>query len=501
MQCPRCGADLLELDAETFHCLMCGFDLQQSVTAQPPADRAAAVIQPITPKPITPVEIDLPPTIYLTNVERLNERTIMRVEGRCQEAVIALDRGNREAARHALRTAAELAPLAENIWLFMAAIAPTVEEQRDLLEHVLARNPAHSLAIEALVKLDGRLNRVEQVTAKPLEAGQVAAQRLVCPHCGGNLGYDIGQKEVQCRFCGQRILDADEMDRAGLQTALQVGLLRHKVQAQAWKIGQRWLRCGECGAITTLSQRTLTSTCRFCDSRHVLQESVNQRFEQPEFIIPMGIDERQAHALVQAKLKAGLRRIATFFLDAVERIELQGVYLPFWVFDAEMTVSWSWTRARDHGQHPILLGNVLHFAGKQLDHDLLRHIEPFDMARNVTYDPRLLATFPAELYQIDVDRASFDVRPRLTELAEKRAHPSLSARRPRGGQMNAWGNQTDNDPGYLRMNASTRYMSYQLGLFPVWIGRLIETDGDMRQVVVNGQTGEVALGWAAKRAR
>ncbi|MBN1565741.1 MAG: hypothetical protein JXA10_17995, partial [Anaerolineae bacterium] len=133
---------------------------------------------------------------------------------------------------------------------------------------------------------------------------------------------------------------------------------------------------------------------------------------------------------------------------------------------------------------------------------LLREIEPYDLLGGVDYDPRLLAVHPAELYQTDVDRASLAVRSRLKGLAERRAMPSLQVRRPRRGYSAGWGADQDrSDPGRLRLNASTRYMSYRFGLCPVWIARLIEADGDVRRVIVNGQTGAAALGKFEQRGK
>jgi len=43
-------------------------------------------------------------------------------------------------------------------------------------------------------------------------------------------------------------------------------------------------------------------------------------------------------------------------------------------------------------------------------------------------------------------------------------------------------------------------MTFTLLLAPVWIATLLERDGDVRTVLVNGQTGETALG-KAKRSR
>jgi DNA-directed RNA polymerase subunit RPC12/RpoP len=478
MRCPNCGFSLLEDNLDDDAPYPIPDEPAPSQTTQPPGDGS--------------LPLALPAVLTVGHVPHVSDRDQVRMQGRCDDALLMLARGDRAGAREALHSALEISEDSDQVWLFLAGLAETRQEQRAALENVLACNPNNQIAIEALARLKGEL--APAVYSK-LEPGQVKVVQVVCPHCGGQLDYHIGQREVVCHHCGQRILDVDGLTRSGEQTALQIGLLKRKQQASAWNIGKRWLRCTSCGAITTLSRRTLTSTCRFCGSLHVVQESVNLRFEQPDFIVPFALDETQARAAITDKLRGGIRAITRFFVDAVERVDVSGVYLPFWVFDAEMVVNWSWTNAPDHGQHPALLGDVLFCAIDTLPRRLVESIEPYDLLGGVDYDPRLLGMYPAELYAIDVDRASLDVRPRLGGLAQRRVQPSLEARRPSRG-YSRFGD--DDSPGRLQMNASTRYMSYRLGLLPVWVARLVEEDGDTRLALVNGQTGETRLGRVEK---
>ena len=500
MLCPRCQKSNLEfVGLEGMRCPACGFDPFRDEAPPGDDDQAADVIAsinvsptapsgdvPDTPPGAPPIEIDLPNVLLTGEMVGLSEREQLRFESRCQQAQFELGRNNLAAARAALRSALEVSELSDHVWLFLAGLAETRAEQHDALQHALACNPRNQIAAEALARLTGRLDVA--VGGEAVESGEVATQTVACPNCGGQLRYDIGAREVVCYHCGHHVLDVRDLVRSGEQTALQIGLLRRKRQRQTWKIGGRWVRCENCGAKITLSRRTLSNTCQFCGSQRVLQEGVNLRFEQPDFIIPFAVDEASARAAIEQKLKSGIRMITRFFADEIVNTDLHGVYLPFWVFDAEMAVNWSWSNAPDHGVHPILLGDVLHFAGETLSSKLLRRLEPYDLMSGRDYEPRLLGVFPAELYAVDVDRASLDVRSWLVRLAKRQARPSLEAHRPSG----SYGD--DSGPGRLMMNASTRYMSYRLGLFPVWVARLVEEDADTRPALVNGQTGEAVLG-------
>jgi len=459
-------------------CPACGFRLD----AAGDAGRAEAT----PPRP--PVAFPPPPGLDMDDLPAsLDDFARVRLRGRLQDAMWALARGDRDEIRRKLEAVVEISDEHADTWLHLAALAADGDEQRRCLEHVIAIKPGHPLAMRLLAELDGALQPEEPPPVADLAPGQVPTERLVCPECGGQLTYDETERLVYCRFCGYRLVDADDLGRTDRHATLLEGNLKRKTQAHEWSIGPRWLRCQSCGAVTTLAPTTLTTTCRFCQSQHLVQESVTHTFEQPDVIVPFAFSQAEARQAVEKHLTSGMRRITRFFADDVARIDLQGSYLPFWVFDADMIVTWSWTRATAHGQHPVLLSDVLHAAVPTPPAALLQRLEPFDLRRGVDYDPRLLAAYPAQIYATDMTRASLDIRPRLTREALHRAGPGLRLRRPRGSGHN-------DDPGSLEMHAHTQFMTYRLSLLPVWVGQLVEVDGDTQLVLVNGQTGRVALG-------
>ena len=491
MQCASCGFRLFK------DSLAAGPSARDPVPSAPPRPRQRRSPKQLSaPAKRPPIPIDLPGGMDLSYIPADSDFERVRVRGRCYDAMHALARGDRAAARRALRAALDLSPEFDQPWLFLAALAEDADEQRECLEHVLACDPANPIAQQALLRLEGRLE-AETTDRRPtrrLEPGQVAGERLACPQCGGRLSYDEAARVVACHFCGYHVLDASRLPRSGAQSTLIEGILRRKQQGTGWNIGGRWFRCTECGAITTLSRHTMTSSCRFCHSRHVLQEGSRLILEQPDLIVPFTVGEDAAREAIAHRLRGGLRWLTRFFTDAIARVELHGVYLPFWVFDADMTVHWSWSNAPDRGEHPVLLSDVLHPASRTLPRRLVEQIEPYDLRRGVDYDPRLLAVHPAELYSVDVVRASLDVRSRLSRLARRQAETGLRVRRPSrdyGG---------DDDPGSLHMHTSAQFLTYRLALLPVWLARLVEEDGDTRQALVNGQIGKVALARSANQS-
>ncbi len=482
MRCGRCDYELFQEEARQIRQQLDGGSRQTAENPRPAS--AAPAAHPGNP----PNPVEAPGGMDLNALpESLSDFERGRMRGRLEAAMFALARHDADGARRALLSALEISEDYPDAWLQLAALAPDADEQRRCLKNALASDPTNLVARQALAMLDGRLDTAEPPPGQRLEPGQAASLRLACPQCGGRLAYDEGGKAVFCAFCGYRVLDADELARSDHHSPVFEGILRRKYQGKRWNVGQQWLRCGECGAITTLPRHTLTITCRFCGSRHVIQESAQDRFEQPDLIAPFALDEPAARAAIDEKLSSGLRRITRFFADAVDRIDLHGAYLPFWVFDADMIVNWSWSNAPDRGKHPILLSDITVLAVPSPPRELVDRIEPYDLQQSVDYDPRLLATHPARLYSMDMTEASIQVRSKLVRLAERRAETGLRLRRPASGYSN-------DDAGSLRLNAYTEFLTYRLALLPVWIARLVEEDGDTRTALVNGQTGQVALG-------
>jgi DNA-directed RNA polymerase subunit RPC12/RpoP len=499
MECPRCNATELIFNPKTQQntCPECGFRLfvdsaegSQRGVGRPRKDRQDAEpamqsrSQPKVSRP--PVPMELPKIISQSALLDIPEVTRTRIRGYCDEGLNAIERGDKPSAIKAFRVAIELEKDFADAWYMLAGLSDDINTQRKCIERVLAYQPHNAAAQNVLMRINGAVGSTAQNQAEALR--EVIEQAIKCPHCNGRLEFLEATGQVRCVFCGATAVSVDDLQRSGKQTTLAEGMLKRKSRPTDWNIGTRRLHCKSCGASTTLTRQTMTNTCRFCQSRTVTVAGVSHHYQQPDLILPFRSQETDIQRAIQHKLKSGVRRFTRFFADEIKDIVVAPIYLPFWIFDAEMSVGWSWTNAPDHGVHPILLGDVLFFAGTHVPTAILEGIEPFDLTQGVDYDARLLAEHPAELYAIDVDQASIDVRPRLGKIAQNKARISLQIRKPSRG----FGGD-DSGAGRLRMNPSTKFLTYRLALIPIWLGRLTEADGDWRTIVVNDQTGNVGL--------
>lgn len=512
MKCPRCQ-NRMAFDATIgkMRCTACGFRLFEDSLESPSSESpSSAPARAPKNKPASAdaasglLHIDLSAGMDFSRIPpEQEEYTRIRIRSRCEEAELCIARGDYAAARRALRGALDLNEQFAEPWFFLAALAETPADQRNFLEHAVACDPTNMRAVEYLTRLNYKakekkkaappLKGVRPIAARSTEPDEASTVLLICPECNGQLDYRVGEKSVRCKFCGTLIVDADDLMRTTNPTPIIEEILRSKHEPRIWNIGKRWMRCPNCGATTTLSRQTLSNTCRFCGSQQVIQESVNHQFEEPSLILPLTVDEAEARAAIELKLRSGLRAFTRFFADTINKVELYAVYLPFWLFDADMNVKWAWSGAPDKGEHPVILDNVPYFAGSNLSRAMLTALEPFDLSESVDYDPRFLAPIPALLYDMTAIQASIEVREKLSRAATDNARQAVYMHRPTRSY------EKDSDPGELSLFAMSKFISYRLALLPVWLARLTEEDGDTRPVIINGQTAKVVLGKVVKQ--
>ncbi len=470
LECPQCGKTMtLKVGAGVVLCNHCGYT---------PMHDGGAVQDP-TPKRQSPKR---PADARITS----RHKPTPRQETLFYEGMLALDRGNRKTARDYFRKAVEIDRAFTDPWLWLVSTFDDPAKQRKCLEWVLTYEPDHPQAFEALALLDGRL--------APEAAGPDAAlnaQQMDCPQCGGKLTYDVVQRQVICWHCNYR--EMIQVRSTGKQTMLSDALLKRKHQAVRWEATERVLACNNCGASVTLSAHTMTDRCTFCDSQRVLVMDNSEHFEQPDGIIPFMVTEAEAVEAVQQAESSGLRAVTRFFRDAISHGEAHPIYIPFWAFDGTAEVSWSYPGSPFKGKEITMLRDILASATRTLDRGRLKKIEPFELDAVLRYDPRYLADWPAELYQLDVDEASLLARQEISKTAVMRVRVRQPAKK-RVRQSASFSMNTAEEEVKLYISpAHITGITYRLVLLPVWVVLLHEEDGDVRRNLVNGQTGKVTL--------
>ena len=399
-------------------------------------------------------------------------------------AYLLLQRGERDTAGEHVRALTTAAPKFADPWIWLTATTDDPAERIEYLENAVAQEPAHPLARDLLAIARGRVSLDREQGGRGQETTVVR-----CPQCGGALHYEPGAKAVTCPYCGHP-LDLRETNLLEADARLIGDMkLQRRCQGRAWGEVQRIVRCQSCGSELTMT-RHLARQCAFCGSTTVLVEDNRRAFERPDGFLPFQIDESGAVTAVHAAQQSGLRGLATRLTGQEQRpVDLQPVYLPFWVFDGFVEVR-TWTVERFGHAAPageaapagdLMMFDNLLFSGVVVPAPAsLRRLFPFELGRLVPYEPRLLADWPAALYHLDVEVVVEEAYEALIALARRRAGLVVVSQ--------------SSDRAQIRHSFQVTSATYQLVLLPVWVA-LLRSANRYRLGLVNGQSGKVVFGY------
>lgn len=364
---------------------------------------------------------------------------------------------------------------------YLSQVVDDPRQKRQFLEETLAIDMGHAAARRALAILDGKLKPAEIVDPEEIPAPaagiqQARADRFTCPQCGGRMVYAPNGAALVCENCAspQRLDTTTPGAEQDFFVAMANGNgFRKTVSVKTFK-------CRGCGADFLLPASELSSVCAYCGSLHVVAMEGCRELVEPDAIIPMAVDQKQAalhlgHWIEKNRMAPQVRMGAP-----------RGLYLPAWTFDLVGSIPWSGRVVRnDHevpvsGDIPVQLSDVCVPGSSRLANLSPKLLSGYNLAAAPAYNPRFLAGWPAQVYETAMSDAALEAR-------------RIGVERVRGLIRAEHGRVID-----LRYSASSiSITSYRLILLPLWVTDYCLENKNYR-VVVNGQTG-IVLGEAPGR--
>jgi len=248
-------------------------------------------------------------------------------------------------------------------------------------------------------------------------------------------------------------------------------------------VAMQVFHCQGCGAEFILALGVISATCAYCDSPHVVRLGQSRELIEPEGVIPHAFTQKQAIQLLvkwveQNKLKPG------------RKVDFpRGVYLPLWTFDLGGAIRYSGNMVetdddpfgqrqrrvvRMTDEYPVLVNDWPIPASQKIVARFARLLPTFDLTAVKPYDPRYLADWPAEVYDISMSNASLEARSQVfAQYRERLPSEQLSQ--------------------LTNINLSSAGMaieSFKLVLLPVWMTE-IPLDGKTLPLLINGQNGKI----------
>lgn len=320
-------------------------------------------------------------------------------------------------------------------------------------------------------------------------------QEYKCPCCGGAIAFDSTIQKMKCPFCDTEFemetlasydseLGNDGTDDMNWQMASE----------NTWQEGEAGglnaYICQSCGGEITCDENTAATSCPFCGNPVVLMGQFSGKLK-PDFVIPFKIDKNAAKEALK-KHYEGKRLLPKIFKDQNHIDEVKGIYVPFWLFDADANVNIRYKATKVHTwkdstyhyietkYYAVSRGGQIKYERVPVDgaakmpNDLMESIEPFDTSGLVDFQTAYLAGYLADKYDVDAEQSVERANERIRRSAEY-----------------AFSGTVEGYTTVMKENASIQLQNGKVSyaLFPVW---LLSTTWNGRNYLfaMNGQTGK-----------
>ncbi len=320
-----------------------------------------------------------------------------------------------------------------------------------------------------------------------------------CDQCGADLKFDVGQQELKCPYCGyvkQIVLPADQSVGEQDFEAMLDRLAELRREGISQKAQTQEIRCEACGGTAVFTGTLTSSECPYCGTP-IQREHIHDSPQRVpvDGILPFRIDHDAAQENLKNWVKSRWFAPNSFRRQGV-RGKFNGVYLPFWTFDAftfnrytgergehyyvevkdgdqtrrEQRTSWSFAS----GSFQKFFDDVMVSATQGLPRDVILALEPWPLAECVPFNQQMLAGFLARTYDLELEPGFRDAKARMDS-----AIASETRRRIGGDEQ-----RIDS------LDSHYTAITYKHLLLPTWLMAYRFRD-KAYQVMVNATTGEV----------
>ena len=157
-------------------------------------------------------------------------------------------------------------------------------------------------------------------------------QNYKCPACGGMLQFSSREQKLVCANC-KSSYDVAEFEAAGgLGSAGN-----YQAQNDQWNVqadGLVTYACKTCGGEVVGDQSMASTKCPYCDSPIVIAGQFSGA-QRPDAIIPFKLNKHAAKEKLKQHMTSA-KMVPSVFSSENHLQELKGVYVPFWLYDADV---------------------------------------------------------------------------------------------------------------------------------------------------------------------
>lgn len=320
-----------------------------------------------------------------------------------------------------------------------------------------------------------------------------------CPCCCGRVEFDSGLQKMKCPYCDS------EFDMEAMRAHDQA--LEQEQQSQTpdeeWETAQRQFldeekdglkvyQCKSCGGEIVTDETTAATHCPYCGAPVIMVGNLADDLK-PDGVIPFKLDKKAAIAALKQHM-SGKKLLDKRFASGSHLEEIKGVYIPFWLFDAEANGqarfratrvrTWETPRERCTETSYFDVSRAGRMAFRQIPvdgsekapDDLMESVEPFDYSAVVPFQTGYLSGYMADRYDVNSDKCRVRAQERAKRSVENALRSTVSGY-----------NTVQTEACNVRLeHPKAKYV-----LCPVWL-LTSSYEGKTYLFAVNGQTGKIA---------
>lgn len=163
-----------------------------------------------------------------------------------------------------------------------------------------------------------------------------------CPACGGPLHFASAEQKLVCDYCDSRFeveeveaLYRERQDKADAKADAAAAAPKPAADAAVQELAQNaGYICSSCGAELISDGTVAVTTCPYCGNPAVAPGQLSGDFS-PDLVIPFKLGRDDVMAALKEHYK-GKILLPKSFVTGNHIDEVQGVYVPFWLYDGHM---------------------------------------------------------------------------------------------------------------------------------------------------------------------
>ena len=324
-----------------------------------------------------------------------------------------------------------------------------------------------------------------------------------CPSCTAPMHFSESSGRLECDYCGSSFSVEDVQTMYAAKNAQAEETFSEPTQEAPWAMeeagslwgdeadGMRSFSCPSCGAELLCDATTAATACPYCGNPAVVPGQFGGT-RKPDLIIPFAVSREAA----TEALKRHYRRkplLPRTFSRENQIQKIQGVYVPFWLFGAEVEADMRFHATRTHTfntanetvtrtdhylvhrRGSLRFQNVPVDGSSKMPDGHMDAIEPFDYSGLRPFALAYLPGFLADRYDVSQEECAQRANRRCVSSTEQALQGTVL--------------------GYHTCVATSRSASIRPGrvryaLLPVW---LLSTQwrGKHFLFAMNGQTGKL----------